>query len=152
MQFMLDNGNDHDWFASPMILTLGLIAVVSLSFLIAWELNAKHPVIDLSLFKQRNFTVGVSGDVVRHAGVFRGQRGVAAVAADDAGLYRHLVRPDRRLGRRAGIPVSPGRQHAGQVRSARDDHDGFRDTRGCSFWLSTFDSSASYGSMIWPDW
>jgi DHA2 family multidrug resistance protein len=60
LQFMLDNGNDNDWFASPMILTLGLIALVSLSFLIAWELNAKHPVIDLSLFKQRNFTVGVT--------------------------------------------------------------------------------------------
>jgi DHA2 family multidrug resistance protein len=32
---------------------------VSLVFLVVWELNAKHPVIDLSLFKQRNFTIGV---------------------------------------------------------------------------------------------
>jgi DHA2 family multidrug resistance protein len=55
LQFMHDN----DWFASPMILTLGLIAVVCLTFLVVWEIHAKHPVIDLSLFKQRNFTVGV---------------------------------------------------------------------------------------------
>lgn len=59
LQFMLDNGNDHDWFASPLILTLGLTALVCLTFLVVWEIHAKHPVIDLTLFKQRNFTVGV---------------------------------------------------------------------------------------------
>jgi MFS transporter, DHA2 family, multidrug resistance protein len=59
LQFMLDNGNDHDWFASPLILSLGLIALVCLVFLVVWEIHAKHPVIDLTLFKQRNFTMGV---------------------------------------------------------------------------------------------
>jgi DHA2 family multidrug resistance protein len=59
LQFMLDNGNDNDWFASPMIMTLGITALVCLTFLIVWELHAKHPVIDLSLFKRRNFTVAV---------------------------------------------------------------------------------------------
>jgi len=59
LQFMLDNGNDHDWFASPLILTLGITALICLTFLVVWELHAKHPVVDLSLFKQRNFTVGV---------------------------------------------------------------------------------------------
>ena len=60
LQFMLDNGNDHDWFASPMILTLGIISLVSLSFLVCWEIYAKYPIIDLSLFKRRNFAVGVT--------------------------------------------------------------------------------------------
>ncbi|MBN8921850.1 MAG: MFS transporter [Rhodanobacter sp. 68-29] len=59
LQFMLDNGNDHDWFASPLILALGITALVCLTFLVVWEIHAKHPVIDLSLFRQRNFTVGV---------------------------------------------------------------------------------------------
>lgn len=59
LQFMLDNGNDHDWFASPLITALGLVALVSLTFLVVWEIHAKHPVVDLTLFKQRNFTVGV---------------------------------------------------------------------------------------------
>jgi DHA2 family multidrug resistance protein len=59
LQFMLDNGTDHDWFASPMITTLGLVALVCLTFLFVWELHAKHPVVDLALFKQRNFAVGV---------------------------------------------------------------------------------------------
>ncbi|WP_285401556.1 DHA2 family efflux MFS transporter permease subunit [Luteibacter sp. ME-Dv--P-043b] len=60
LQFMLDNGNDHDWFASPLILTLGLVALVALTFLVIWELTAKYPVVDLSLFARRNFAVGVS--------------------------------------------------------------------------------------------
>ncbi|MCT7057485.1 hypothetical protein M1752_27615, partial [Salmonella enterica subsp. enterica serovar Sandiego] len=32
LQFMLDNGNDHDWFASGLITTLGIIALVCLTF------------------------------------------------------------------------------------------------------------------------
>ena len=59
LQFMLDNGNNMDWFASPLILTLGLTALVCLSFLIVWELTDKHPVVDLRLFKSRNFSAGV---------------------------------------------------------------------------------------------
>jgi DHA2 family multidrug resistance protein len=59
LQFMLDNGNDKDWFSSPMITTLGIIAVVCITFFVAWELTEEHPVVDLSLFRRRNFTIGV---------------------------------------------------------------------------------------------
>ncbi|GAA0704048.1 DHA2 family efflux MFS transporter permease subunit [Dokdonella soli] len=60
LQFMLDNGNDKDWFSSPLIVTLGIVALVCLTFLIAWELTDKHPIIDLHLFAKRNFTIGVA--------------------------------------------------------------------------------------------
>ena len=60
LQFMLDNGNDKDWFSSPMIVTLFIIAVVCLTFFIAWELTDRHPVVDLHLFGKRNFVVGVA--------------------------------------------------------------------------------------------
>jgi len=59
LQFMLDNGNDKDWFSSPMITTLGIIALVCIVFFVAWELTEEHPVVDLTLFKSRNFTIGV---------------------------------------------------------------------------------------------
>jgi len=59
LQFMLDNGNDKDWFNSPMIIILGITAVVALTYLVVWELTDKHPILDLQLFKQRNFMVGV---------------------------------------------------------------------------------------------
>ncbi|MFR8276273.1 MAG: DHA2 family efflux MFS transporter permease subunit [Desulfovibrio fairfieldensis] len=58
LQLMLDEGKDNDWFASGYIVTLGVAAVVGIAFFIAWELTEKHPVVNLSLFRHRNFTVG----------------------------------------------------------------------------------------------
>ncbi|GAC1666144.1 MAG: DHA2 family efflux MFS transporter permease subunit [Steroidobacteraceae bacterium] len=60
LQFMLDNGNEKDWFGSPVIVLAGLVALVSVSFLIPWELTDKHPVVDLQLFARRNFRVGTA--------------------------------------------------------------------------------------------
>jgi MFS transporter, DHA2 family, multidrug resistance protein len=58
LQFMLDNGNDKDWFNSSIIVAAGVVSLVSLTFLIPWELTDKHPVVDLRLFKRRNFRAG----------------------------------------------------------------------------------------------
>lgn len=58
LQLMLDEGKDQDWFASPLIIGLGLVSLISLISLVAWELTEKHPVVSLSLFRHRNFTVG----------------------------------------------------------------------------------------------
>ncbi len=58
LQMMLDLGKDRDWFNSTFIVTLALIAVVALAFLLAWEITEKTPVIDLTLFKDRNFALG----------------------------------------------------------------------------------------------
>lgn len=60
LQFMLDNGNEKDWFGSPAIVVAGLVALVSVTFLIPWELTDKHPVVDLQLFARRNFRVGTA--------------------------------------------------------------------------------------------
>ncbi len=59
LQLLLDNGNDLDWFNSATIVMLGIIAVVALTFLLIWELTDEHPIVDLSLFKGRNFGCGV---------------------------------------------------------------------------------------------
>ncbi len=59
LQMMLDRGKELDWFHSTEIMLYAVIALLSLSYLVVWELTDKHPVIDLSLFRDRNFTVGV---------------------------------------------------------------------------------------------
>jgi DHA2 family multidrug resistance protein len=58
MQIMLDKGKELDWFASTQIVVLALVAVVGFLVFIAWELTDAHPVVDLSLFKRRNFWTG----------------------------------------------------------------------------------------------
>jgi DHA2 family multidrug resistance protein len=37
LQYMLDNGNEKDWFSSPIILAAGIVSLISLTFLIAWD-------------------------------------------------------------------------------------------------------------------
>ena len=59
LQLMLDKGKELDWFASPEIITLAVLAAVGLAVFIAWELTDAHPVVDLRLFGSRNFAFGV---------------------------------------------------------------------------------------------
>lgn len=59
LQMMLDLGKDRDWFSSHLITTLAIVSAISLAFMFAWELTEKEPVIDLSLFRDRNFAMGV---------------------------------------------------------------------------------------------
>lgn len=58
LQLMLDKGKELDWFASTEIVALGVAAVISFAVFIVWELTDAHPVVDLRLFKRRNFAAG----------------------------------------------------------------------------------------------
>ena len=58
LQVMLDQGKDLDWFASTQIIVLAIVAVVGFLAFLIWELTEKHPIVDLSLFKGRNFALG----------------------------------------------------------------------------------------------
>ncbi|MGN6317895.1 DHA2 family efflux MFS transporter permease subunit [Trinickia sp.] len=58
LQVMLDKGKDLDWFSSTTVVALALTALIGFAFFVVWELTADHPVVDLSLFKKRNFTGG----------------------------------------------------------------------------------------------
>ncbi len=58
LQFVLDHGREVDWFSSNLIVTMSVVAVVALSYFIVWELGTQNPIVDLHLFKERNFTVG----------------------------------------------------------------------------------------------
>ncbi len=58
-QFMLDSGKDLDWFNSPLIVSLAIIAAVGLILLVIWELTSEHPVVNLFLLSNRNFCIGI---------------------------------------------------------------------------------------------
>jgi DHA2 family multidrug resistance protein len=59
MQVMLDKGQELDWFHSPLVVGLAVVAVVGFVAFLIWELTEEHPVVDLTLFKRRNFWAGV---------------------------------------------------------------------------------------------
>ncbi|HZW95603.1 MAG TPA: DHA2 family efflux MFS transporter permease subunit [Candidatus Eremiobacteraceae bacterium] len=57
LQVVLDKGQRDDWFESHFIVTLSVIAAVSLLFVIFWEWHHKDPIIDLHLFRDRTFGI-----------------------------------------------------------------------------------------------
>jgi DHA2 family multidrug resistance protein len=58
LQIMLDRGKNADWFASEMIVLLAIVSLVGFLVFLVWELTAEHPIVDLSLFRHRNFALG----------------------------------------------------------------------------------------------
>jgi MFS transporter, DHA2 family, multidrug resistance protein len=58
LQIMLDKGQEDDWFSSHFIVTLSVLAAIGIGGLIARELTAAHPVIDLSVFRYRSYAIG----------------------------------------------------------------------------------------------
>ncbi len=58
LQVMLDTGKNADWFETTQIIVLAVTAVVGFVAFLLWELTEEHPIVDLSLFRDRNFTLG----------------------------------------------------------------------------------------------
>ncbi len=70
LQTVLEEGNKDDWFQSPFIVKLALIAVVFLTAFIVIELTAKKPLVQLRLLKKRNFGIGVLINVLVGVALF----------------------------------------------------------------------------------
>jgi MFS transporter, DHA2 family, multidrug resistance protein len=59
LQFVLDKGQEDDWFASRLITTLAILSAITLVTLVVHELRTDDPVVDLRVFKERSYAVGV---------------------------------------------------------------------------------------------
>jgi MFS transporter, DHA2 family, multidrug resistance protein len=58
LQIVMDRGEDDDWFGSKFIVTMAVLAFLGIAGAICWLLTAKKPIINLDVFKDRNFTTG----------------------------------------------------------------------------------------------
>ena len=67
LQVILDKGEREDWFASRFIITLAVIAVISLIIFFWIERRTPHPVVDLKPFRNRSFSVA---NVINFLGYF----------------------------------------------------------------------------------
>jgi DHA2 family multidrug resistance protein len=59
LQYVLDKGQQDDWFSSTLILTLAVVSAVTLVALVIHQLVVRNPIIDLRVFKDRSYAVGV---------------------------------------------------------------------------------------------
>ena len=59
LQTVLEEGNKDDWFGSPFIVRLAVIATIALTLFIAIELTAEKPLLNLRIMFRRNFGFGM---------------------------------------------------------------------------------------------
>jgi DHA2 family multidrug resistance protein len=58
LQIMMDRGEDEGWFESGFIWVMALLAFLGILGAIGWLLVARKPIVDLAVFKDRNFAAG----------------------------------------------------------------------------------------------
>lgn len=151
LQIALDKGQEEDWLASHLIASLLAIGVVSLVLLVIHELRARHPVIDLRVFTNRTYSVGVAlvtlmgfvlyGSLVLlpillqtligypplQAGIAMAPRGIGMLFVTPVvGVLMSRVDPRKLLG--AGLLVGAA----------------------TLYWFATLDLNAGYWDFFWP--
>jgi DHA2 family multidrug resistance protein len=57
LQIMLDKGEENDWFSSNFICFFGALFIIGIIGLVWWEWRQKEPLINLRLFRHRNFAI-----------------------------------------------------------------------------------------------
>ena len=100
LQYMLEEGNREGWSDSPLILVLGGVAAIALVTFILHELEVPNPVVDLRVFKNRNYAAGTGLSFLLGLAVF----GAAYLFSLFCGAVMHYEALD--IGRvflRAGI-------------------------------------------------
>ncbi|RDS81402.1 DHA2 family efflux MFS transporter permease subunit [Dyella psychrodurans] len=70
LQVVLDKGNDDDWFNSTFIVVTAIISAIAIVIFLIWELTDKDPIVDLKLFRHRNFRMGTIALVLAYAAFF----------------------------------------------------------------------------------
>lgn len=58
MQIVLDKGQQYDWFDTTWVCWLAGISLFSFIFFIVWELECKNAIVNLRVFKDKNFFIG----------------------------------------------------------------------------------------------
>ena len=77
LQLVLDRGEREDWFHSPVILGMAIVAVCALAGFLIRELTTTDPILDLTVFTDRNFACGVTLSSIVGFGMFSGMLLVA---------------------------------------------------------------------------
>ncbi|WP_213807454.1 DHA2 family efflux MFS transporter permease subunit [Granulicella sp. dw_53] len=59
VEYVLDKGQEKDWFSDPGIRTCAIVGVVLLVWFVFWEWYHPDPIVDIKLLKNRNFGTAV---------------------------------------------------------------------------------------------
>ncbi|HEA29494.1 MAG TPA: DHA2 family efflux MFS transporter permease subunit [Leeuwenhoekiella sp.] len=93
LQFVLEHGQQDDWFEDPIIIMLSVLSLFGLVFFIWRELVYEHPIVNLRVLRDRNLSVGTVLTFILGFGLFGSTfiipiytQSVLGWTATDAGL------------------------------------------------------------------
>ena len=112
LQTVLEEGNKDDWFDSPFIFRLAIVAAVFLTAFVAIELTVEKPLVNLRLLKRRNFGIGVARQCAGRFRAVRHRLHPAAISRPGAALQCRADRQRAGLDRAAAAPADPARAAA----------------------------------------
>ena len=72
LQLLLDLGRQRDWFGDPLIVVLGIMAVIGFIAFIIWELTEEHPIVNLRVFSSSAYAFGTIAMALCFGGYFAG--------------------------------------------------------------------------------
>ena len=70
LQYILEKGQEEDWFNSGLIVVLAITAFFSFYFFIWRELTYEHPIVELRVLKNGNLRIGVMLSFILGFGLF----------------------------------------------------------------------------------
>ena len=99
LQYVLDQGQEKDWFDDHLILALSVIAGLCLAGFLIWEMFiARRPIVDLSVLRYRSVAAGsalgvvlgltLTGSLVTLPQFVQGQLGFTATLSGELIFYR----------------------------------------------------------------
>lgn len=151
LQIMLDNGQNDDWFASPFIVALLIVAIIGFVAFLIWEFTAAHPVVDLRVYRHRGFAVASAAMAVTFGCFFgsivliplwlQSNMGYTATAAGDMMAFNGVL----------GVVMAPV---AAMLVSRMDPRilmsAGLSIIGGAILYRITFAPNMTFGQMILP--
>ena len=151
LQIVLDKGQEADWFGADWVRWFKVISMAAFIGFIAWEFSIEHPLVDLRVFKNRNFTVGLIL-MTSLAAILYGTTAQLPLFLQTLMGYPAL---------QAGYAMSPRGVAAffttwivgrlvGKIRLRWMLGFGFVMLAASSFMLSDINLQVSMGSVIWP--
>jgi MFS transporter, DHA2 family, multidrug resistance protein len=151
LQVILDKGQQEDWFESDWICWLAAISAVAMVTFIVREFLVKHPIVDLRILGNRNFTIGLALMTLL-GGVLYGTTAALPIFLQTLMGYSALQSGYALSPRGCGAFVTTfiiGRL-VGRVRNRHLMAIGFTLLAISSFWLAHINMEISMSSVIWP--
>jgi DHA2 family multidrug resistance protein len=74
LQFVLEEGNQRDWFASQLVVDLSVVSAIALTILVWWQMSRRnqHPVIQFRVLRNRDLVASIILFIVLGFGLYGG--------------------------------------------------------------------------------